>query len=332
MQYIDTPTFGAPDVMVMADGPEPSFRNNEVLIKVAAAGVNRPDVIQRQGNYPAPKDASPVLGLEVAGEVVEVGEDVISLKVGDKVCGLTNGGGYAEFVNVPARQCLPIPHGLSMIEAAALPETFFTVWSNVFDRARLKPGESFLIHGGTSGIGTTAIQLAKAMGATVYATAGSDEKCAACVDLGATKAINYHDEDFVEVLLAETANKGVNVILDMVGGDYLQKNLKLAATEGRIVNIAYLQSPVAKVNFLPIMLKRLTMTGSTLRPQSLDQKASIARNLKEHVWPKIKPAGSQEPGIKPVIAKVFPLAEVVAAHTLMESNAHIGKIVLDIDA
>ena len=327
MKFIDTPSFGEPDVMKLAEGERPNIAENEVLVSVAAAGVNRPDVIQRQGNYPAPKDASPILGLEVAGEVIETGSAVKNLKVGDKVCALTNGGGYAEYVNVPESQCLPIPDGLSMIEAAALPETFFTVWSNVFDRGQLKSGESFLIHGGTSGIGTTAIQLAKAMGAKVYATAGSAEKCKACEELGADYAVNYKELDFLPTIKDHNDGKGIDVILDMVGGDYIQKNLFLAATEGRIINIAYLQGPVNKVNFLPVMLKRLTLTGSTLRPQSLEAKAAIAEQLKSKVWPLLA-----NNTIKPVIAKTFPLDEVVEAHRLMESNAHIGKIILDLSA
>lgn len=325
MKYIDTPNFGAPDVMQVAEGERPGIQENEVLVKVAAAGVNRPDVIQRQGNYPAPKDASPILGLEVAGEVVEVGSVVTTLKQGDKICALTNGGGYAEYVNVPESQCLPVPEGYSMVEAAALPETFFTVWSNVFDRGQLKAGETFLIHGGTSGIGTTAIQLAKAMGAKVYATAGSDEKAKACEALGAELAVNYKEQDFLPTIKDHNDGKGIDVILDMVGGEYIQKNLFLAAIEGRIINIAYLQGPINKVNFLPVMLKRLTLTGSTLRPQSLDAKAAIAQQLKEKVWPLL-----ENKTIKPVIAKTFALEDVVEAHTLMESNAHIGKIILDL--
>lgn len=325
MRYIDTPNFGGPEVMQLAEGEKPTPKANEVLIKVSAAGVNRPDVIQRLGFYPAPKDASPILGLEVAGEIVELGEDVQNWQVGDKVCALTNGGGYAEYVNVPAGQCLPIPEGLSMIEAAALPETFFTVWTNVFDRAGLSAGESFLIHGGSSGIGTTAIQLAKARGATVYTTAGNDEKCKVCSELGADVAINYKENDFQEVLKEKTAGQGINVILDMVGGDYIEKNIQLAALEGRIVNIAYLQGSIASVNFMPIMLKRLNVTGSTLRPQSAEAKSQIAQDLLDEVWPLI-----ENKTIKPVIAQVFPLEQVSEAHALMESNAHIGKIILEI--
>ena len=325
MKYIDTPKFGGPEVLSLAEGQIPDLSANEILIQVAAAGVNRPDIIQRSGNYPAPKGASPILGLEVAGKVKAVGSEVSRWKVGDLVCALTNGGGYAEFVAVPEGQCLPIPDGLSMIEAAALPETAFTVWSNVFDRAELKAGESFLVHGGSSGIGTTAIQFAKVMGAKVFTTVGSLEKCNACLALGADMALNYHETDFLEALKEATNGKGLDVILDMVGGDYIQKNLKLAALEGRIINIAYLQSPVAKVNFLPVMLKRLTLSGSTLRPQSLAVKTQIAQKLLKHIWPYYA-----DKAIKPVIAEVFPLNKVSDAHRLMESNQHIGKIVLDL--
>ena len=325
MKYIDTPKFGGAEVLTLAEGLTPSFTENEILIQVAAAGVNRPDIIQRSGNYPAPKGASQILGLEVSGTVTAIGSQVSKWQVGDRVCALTNGGGYAEFVAVPEGQCLPIPEGLSMVEAAALPETAFTVWSNVFDRAQLKAGESFLVHGGASGIGTTAIQFAKAMGASVFTTVGNTEKCNTCRSLGAELAINYHETDFLDTLKEATDGKGVDVILDMVGGDYIQKNLKLAALEGRIINIAYLQGPVAKVNFLPVMLKRLTVSGSTLRPQSAEVKASIAQQLLQNIWPFYA-----NKSIKPVIAQVFPLEQVADAHRLMESNQHIGKIVLDL--
>ena len=325
MKFIDITDFGTADVLKIQEGSRPSAQPAEVLIKVIAAGVNRPDVIQRQGLYPAPAGASPILGLEVSGIIEALGEGVTQWQVGDKVCALTNGGAYAEYVIAPAAQCLPIPSGLSMIEAAALPETCFTVWSNLFDRVQLKAGETLLVHGGSSGIGTTAIQMAKAMGVRVFTTAGSDKKCQSCLNLGAEIAINYHDADFVEVIKGVTNKKGVDVILDMVGGDYIAKNFKIAALEGRIVNIAYLQGPVAKVNFLPVMLKRLTVTGSTLRPQSADTKAAIANNLKEFIWPLIE---SGE--IKPVIAQCFPLEQATEAHTLMESNKHIGKIVLTV--
>lgn len=331
MKFIDTPSFGGPEVMVTAQGEAPTIKAHEVLIQVQAAGVNRPDVIQRLGMYPAPKGASPILGLEVAGVIAEIGSAVTNWRVGDQVCALTNGGGYAEYVAVPAGQVLPIPSGLSMVEAASLPETHFTVWSNVFDRALLAQGERFLVHGGASGIGTTAIQMAKAIGAEVFATVGNAEKVAACEALGADLVINYKEQDFAEQIKQHTNDSGVNVILDMVGGEYIQKNLALAAPEGRIVNIAYLQGPKAKVNFLPIMLKRLTMTGSTLRPQSDTVKATIADNLRSKIWPLYeKNADSSPPFMKPVIAKVFSLDEVKQAHELMESNQHIGKIVLDL--
>ncbi len=325
MNFINITEFGAADVLTLQEGERPTLQADEVLIKVIAAGVNRPDVVQRQGLYPAPPGASLILGLEVSGVVEALGEGVTQWQVGDKVCALTNGGAYAEYVAAPASQCLSIPNGLSMIEAAALPETCFTVWSNLFDRAQLKAGETLLVHGGSSGIGTTAIQMAKAMGVRVFTTAGSAEKCQSCLKLGAEIAINYHDSDFVDVIKEATNKKGVDVILDMVGGDYIAKNFKIAALEGRIVNIAYLQGPVAKVNFLPVMLKRLTVTGSTLRPQSPDTKAAIANNLKEIIWPFIESGH-----IKPVIAQCFPLEQAADAHTLMESNKHIGKIVLTV--
>ncbi len=326
MHYIDIPVPGAPNALKLTEGDAPKAAAGEVLIQVAAAGVNRPDVIQRKGLYPPPPGASPIPGLEVAGTIAALGEGVTQWQLGDPVCALANGGGYAEMVNVPAAQCLPVPKGLSLLEAAALPETCFTVWTNVFDRAGLKEGETLLVQGGTSGIGTTAIQMAKALGARVFATAGSEAKCQACLDLGAEAAVNYRQQDFVETLLAATDGQGVDVILDMVGGDYIEKNLKLAAVDGRIVNIAYLQGSTVEVNLMPVMVKRLTMTGSTLRPRSAEVKADIARSLKAKVWPQIE-AGR----IKPVIAKVFPLAEVADAHRLMESSQHIGKILLSLD-
>ncbi|MFT6029213.1 MAG: NADPH2:quinone reductase [Oleiphilaceae bacterium] len=329
MKFIDTPEFGGPEVMTLTEGPHPVIKPNEVLVEVYAAGVNRPDVVQRQGLYPAPKGASAILGLEVSGVITEVGSQVFGWKVGDNICALTNGGGYAEYVAVPQGQLLPIPQGLSMLEAASLPETHFTVWANVFDRAGLKKGERFLVHGGASGIGTAAIQMAKALGAEVFTTVGKADKVKACHGLGADLVINYQEEDFLEVLKTHTEDKGIDVILDMVGGEYIQKNIKLAALEGRIVNIAYLQGPVTKVNFLPVMLKRLTLTGSTLRPQSDSVKAAIAENLKKIVWPFYE---GSSPKMKPVIAKAFPLEQVVEAHKLMESNQHIGKIILDLKA
>lgn len=323
MRFIDLPEHGGPEVMILSEGPRPAPGEGEVLIEVAAAGVNRPDIVQRMGFYPPPPGASPVMGLEVAGQVVEVGAGVTRWQVGDRVCGLANGGGYAEYCVVPAEQCLPIPDGLSMMEAAALPETFFTVWSNVFDRAQLQPGESLLVHGGSSGIGTTAIQLATHLGSRVFATAGSDEKCAACEQLGAEKAVNYKTQDFVEVLREATGGRGVDVILDMVGGDYVDRNIQLAARDGRIVNIAFLQGANVQVNMLPVMLKRLTLTGSTLRPRSAEEKAAIASALQERAWPLLATGK-----IRPQIAATFPLEQVAEAHKLMESSSHIGKIVL----
>ncbi len=323
MRYIDLPEFGDADVMCLAESQLPTAAPNEVLIRVAAAGINRPDVIQRQGFYPAPADASPVLGLEVAGEITAIGSAVRSWQVGDRVCALVNGGGYAEYAVAPASQCLPIPRGLDMLQAAALPETFFTVWSNVFQRCGLRSGETLLVHGGASGIGTTAIQLGRAFGARVFTTVGSDDKARACEQLGAELAINYRDEDFYPVLKERLGKRGIDVTLDIVGGDYIEKNIKLAAVEGRIVNIAYLQSSVAEVNFMPVMLKRLTLTGSTLRPQSESQKADIAQQLRERVWPLIETGE-----LAPVIAETYELAQVSDAHRLLESNQVVGKIVL----
>ena len=325
MKHITLKDYGEPEVLELAETDEPAPQKGEVLIKVAAAGINRPDVVQRQGGYPPPPGASPILGLEVSGEIASLGEGVTQWNMGDKVCALVNGGGYAEVVNVPESQCLPIPDGLSMVEAAALPEACFTVWSNVFDRARLQPGEIFLVHGGSSGIGTTAIQIAHVLGSTVYTTAGSDEKCNTCRTLGADLAINYKTEDFVEVIREKTDKKGVNVILDMVGGDYISKNIRIAAMDGRVVNIAYLNGAKAEVNFMPLMMKRLIVTGSTLRPQPADVKADIAKALLEKVWPHVA-AGK----IKPLIYEIFPLKDAAKAHRLMESSVHIGKIVLQV--
>lgn len=325
MNYIEIAEFGGPEVLKLEQGESPTAKAGEVLIKVIAAGVNRPDVVQRQGHYPAPSGASPILGLEVSGEVVALGEGVSQWAIGDRVCALANGGGYAEWVAVPARQCLPIPDGLTMIEAAALPETCFTVWSNVFDRCGLKAGDNFLVHGGASGIGTTAIQIASALGAKVYTTVGSVEKADVCKALGAKLAINYHDADFAEVLKDVVGKRGIDVTLDIVGGNYINRNIKVAAMDGRIVNIGFLQGAVAEVNFMLMMLKRLTLTGSTLRPQSDEVKAGIAESLEKMVWPLIS-AGK----VKPVIARTFPLIEACEAHKLMESNQHIGKIVLTI--
>ena len=327
MRYIDLPGFGAPDVMRLAEGPRPEPRPGEVVIEVAYAGVNRPDVSQRLGRYNPPPGASPVLGLEVAGTVAAAAGDVGDLKVGDPVCALTPGGGYAEFVATPAAHCLPVPAGLTLLEAAALPENFFTVWVNVFETCRLAAGETFLVHGGTSGIGLTAIQLAKAFGATVFTTAGSDEKTAFCKAIGADHAINYRTHDFVAEIQALAGKKGIDVILDMVGGEYIGKNLTLLATEGRLAFIAFLQGSKAEVDFARVMMKRQTLTGSTLRARSDAQKAAIAARLREKVWPLVAAKT-----VKPVIHKVYPLAEAAEAHRLMESSRHIGKIMLAVGA
>jgi putative PIG3 family NAD(P)H quinone oxidoreductase len=315
---------GGPDVLVPATRPVPVPAEGEVLIRVHAAGVNRPDVIQRQGLYPAPKGASDLPGLEVAGEIVALGGgDTGPLAVGDAVCALLAGGGYAEYATAPAPQVLPVPAGSDWVKAAAVPETFFTVWHNVFERAALQPGERFLVHGGTSGIGTTAIQLAKVFDATVFTTAGSDEKCAACRKLGADLAVNYTTTDYVEAIKAETGGKGVDVILDMVGGDYLPRNVALLAPDGRHVSIAFLARSTVEMNFMPVMLKRLTLTGSTLRPQPVAAKGRIAAALAARVWPLLE-AGT----VAPVIHTTLPLERAAEAHALMESSAHIGKIVL----
>lgn len=312
---------GGPDVLVPAEIETPVPGHGEILIRVAAAGVNRPDTIQRMGLYPPPPGAPATPGLEVAGEVVETGAGVTRWRVGDKVCALV-GGGYAEYCLAHESHALPVPKGFSMVEAAALPETFFTVWTNVFERGALKPGETFLIHGGTSGIGTTAIQLASIFGSTVIATAGSAEKCRACEKLGA-HAVNYREQDFVEEVKRLTGGRGADVILDMVGGDYIQRNIQAAATDGRIVSIAFLNGSTAEVNFMPVMLKRLTLTGSTLRPRSIEEKAALAAALEAKVWPLLD-AGR----VKPLIDKVFPLEQAADAHALMEKSSHIGKIVL----
>ncbi|NGO63464.1 zinc-binding dehydrogenase [Rhizobium daejeonense] len=324
MRYVDLPSFGAPEEMVIATGPLPTLRAGEILVRVEAAGVNRPDVAQRQGTYPPPKDASPILGLEVAGEVVALGDGVDEFSIGDKVCALANGGGYAEYCAVPAGQALPFPKGFDAVKAAALPETFFTVWANLFQMAGLTEGETVLIHGGTSGIGTTAIQLAKAFGAEVFATAGSVEKCQACLDLGAKRAINYREEDFVEVIKAETGRRGVDAILDMIGAAYFQKNLSSLAKDGCLSIIAFLGgSLVERVDLTPIMIKRLTVTGSTMRPRTAEEKRGIRDELVSDVWPLIE-AGK----VTPVIHSVLPFEQVAEAHRLMESSKHIGKIML----
>ena len=316
---------GGPDVLVPAEREVPGPAPGEVLVAVEAAGVNRPDVMQRQGLYPPPPGASDIPGLEIAGTVVAQGEGVDAPAAGARVCALVTGGGYAEYCTAPAPLCLPVPGGFDAAGAAALPETFFTVWTNVFDRARLAEGESILVHGGSSGIGTTAIQLAGAFGATVYATAGSKAKCDACLALGADAAIHYRDEDFVERIGALTGGRGVDVVLDMVAGDYVPRNLKCLATEGRLVIIAVQRGPkIGELNVLPIMLKRLTVTGSTLRPRTVEQKAAIARTLEAKVWPLLE-AGT----VKPIVHSRFPLSDAAGAHRLMESGAHVGKIILE---
>jgi NADPH2:quinone reductase len=323
MRVVEVPRPGGPEALVPGERPVPVPKPNEILVKVAAAGVNRPDILQRMGLYPVPPDASDLPGLEIAGEVAACGASVTMWKPGDQVCALVHGGGYAEYCVAPEVQALPLPKGLSMVEAAALPETFFTVWSNVYDRAHLAPGETLLVQGGSSGIGTTAIQLAAAMGNRVFATAGSDEKCAACVSLGAEKAFNYRTQDFLAEVKAATGGKGVNVILDMVGGDYVPKELKCLADDGRLVFIAFLRGPKTELDINELMRRRLTMTGSTLRPRPVAFKGAIAKSLREKVWPLIE-AGR----IKPVIYKTFPLAEAREAHKLMETSQHIGKLVL----
>jgi NADPH2:quinone reductase len=323
MRCVEISKPGGPEVLIPAERPTPAPKANEILVKVAAAGVNRPDVLQRLGRYPVPPGASDLPGLEIAGEVASCGPGVTLWKPGDKVCALVPGGGYAEYCTVPEVQALPVPKGLSPLEAASLPETCFTVWSNVYDRGRLAPGETLLVQGGSSGIGVTAIQMAKAMGNRVFATAGSDEKCAACVKLGAEKAINYRTQDFGAEVKAATEGKGVDVILDMVGGDYVPAELKCLADDGRLVFIAFLRGPKTELDINELMRRRLTMTGSTLRPRPVAFKGAIARSLREKIWPLIE-AGK----IKPVIYRTFPLAQASEAHKLMESSQHIGKIVL----
>jgi len=314
---------GPPEVLKLVQRPTPQPQVGEVLIEVAAAGINRPDCFQRAGFYPAPPGASDLPGLEVAGRVVALGEGASGVAVGDEVCALVPGGGYADYCTAPAALCLPIPKGFSAVEAAALPETLFTVWSNVFDRGALQPGESFLVQGGSSGIGTTAIQLVKAFGHPVYATAGSPEKCAACEALGADRAINYKTEDFVAVLKEVTGGRGVDVILDMVAGDYTPRELRALADDGRLVLIAFLGGAKSQVNMAEVMQRRLVITGSTLRPRSVAFKSAIAAQLRARVWPLLD-AGR----IKPVIHATFPMGEAAAAHALMESSAHVGKIIL----
>jgi len=328
MQFIAHGLGGAPDVMHLSEGPRPLLQPGQILIEVHYAGVNRPDVAQRMGRYPPPSDASPILGLEVAGRVVEVASDVTMWQVGDEVCALTAGGGYAQYCAAHASHCLPIPKGMTLLQAAALPENFFTVWANVFDRGRLKAGENFLVHGGSSGIGLTAIQLAKSFGARVFTTVGNALKAAACVAHGADKVILYKEQDFELDIQAAVGKQGVDVILDMVGGAYIAKNIRLLGLEGRLVQIAMLEgSKDPSFDLLPIMMKRLTVTGSTLRPRSVADKAAIANSLREKVWPLLTTGK-----VKPVIHETLPLAEAAKAHTLMETSEHIGKIMLAVKA
>ncbi len=314
---------GEPDVLVPAERSRPSPAAGEVLIKVAAAGVNRPDVMQRRGKYPPPPGASDIPGLEVAGTIEDCGAGVAGLQAGDAVCALVAGGGYAEYCVAPAPQCLPVPRGLDLVAAAAIPETFFTVWTNVFERGRLAPGESILVHGGSSGIGTTAIQLAHARGSRAFATAGSAEKCGACERLGAERAINYRETDFVRAVRDLTGGRGVDVILDMVGGEYFTRNIEALAVDGRLVEIATLRGATAEIMIPTIMQRRLTITGSTLRARPVADKGAIARAVHANVWPLIESGR-----VKPVIFRTFPLARAAAAHRLLESSQHIGKLVL----
>lgn len=327
MTAIEITAPGGPDVLKPTTRPVHQPGPGEVLIRVKAAGINRPDVLQRAGAYPPPPGASDLPGLEVAGEIAALGSDVTGLSVGDQVCALTPGGGYAEYVVTPAPQVLPVPKGFSLVEAAAVPETYFTVWSNVFDRGRLAEGETLLVHGGSSGIGTTAIQLAKAFGSRVFTTAGSADKCEACERLGADRAINYKTEDYGAVIKELTGKKGVDVVLDMVGGDYVQRDIDIMAPDGRRVSIAFLGGPKVTLNLTKVMVNRLTLTGSTLRPRPVAYKGQIAQALRERVWPLLETGK-----VKPLIFKTFPLAEAAAAHALMETSSHIGKIVLTLDS
>jgi NADPH2:quinone reductase len=314
---------GEPDVLMPVERPMPVPSAGEVLIRVAAAGVNRPDVFQRRGRYAPPPGASDIPGLEVSGVIESLGPDVSGWRTGEAVCALVTGGGYAEYCAAPAAQCLPVPRGMDVVTAGAIPETFFTVWTNVFERGRLAEGESLLVHGGSSGIGTTAIQLAKARGSRVFATAGSAEKCAACERLGAERAINYRDADFVAVARELTGGRGVDVILDMVGGDYFARNIEALAVEGRLVEIATLHGVKAEVNIQTVMARRLTVTGSTLRPRPIADKAAIADQLRRHVWPLLESGA-----VKPIVHATFPLRDAAAAHRMMESSVHVGKLLL----
>ncbi len=323
MRVIEINEPGGPEALTAGTRPVPQPQAGEVLVKVVAVGVNGPDIVQRKGFYPPPKGASDLLGLEIAGTIVAVGGDVKGWSVGDEVCALTNGGGYAEYCAVLGPHCLPMPKGLSMVEAAGIPETFFTVWSNVFMGAGLKEGQTFLVHGGAGGIGSTAIQLAKAFGAKVFTTDNPSERCEACKEMGADRVIDYKEEDFVEVIRSEA--KGADVILDIVGGDYIARNIKASAPDARIIQLAFNKGSKIEINLMPIMLKRLIYTGSTLRSRPDAFKTEIAGQLKEQVWPKIE-AGE----VKPYVYKTFPLEQAADAHRLMESATHVGKIILEI--
>ena len=325
MNYISHGVGGGPEVLVSAQTDQPAVKTGEVLIKVAFAGVNRPDCAQRSGRYPPPKGASPIMGLEVSGQIEALGEGVSGWSVGDRVCALCNGGGYAEYVAVPATQVLPIPQGMGLLQAAALPENYFTVWVNLFQRGHLKAGESLLVHGGSSGIGLTAIQLAKEFGASVFSTAGSDEKNQACLKAGADAAINYKLQDFVAETLHLTEGKGVDMVLDMVGGDYVERNLNALAVEGRLIQIAFLQGAKVHMDLTSLMVKRIAFTGSTLRPRSNEDKAQIAQALRDHVWPLLGQGKAL-----PIIYRVFDMDDAALAHGLMESSVHIGKIMLKV--
>jgi NADPH2:quinone reductase len=325
MSVVEIAAPGGPEQLRLGHRPVPQPGEGEVLVRVAAAGVNRPDVMQRQGRYPPPAGASDIPGLEIAGEIAALGPKVAGLSIGDEVTALLSGGGYAGYAIAAAPLCLPVPEGMSLVEAAAIPETFFTVWTNLFDRGRCKAGDTVLIHGGTSGIGTTAIQLAAAWGARVFATAGSDDKARACERLGAVRGINYRTEDFVEVMRAQTADKGVDVTLDIVAGGYVARNMEIAALEGRIVVISLQGGVRAEINVGVILTKRLTLTGSTLRSRTVAQKAEVAEAVRKNVWPLLA-AGR----VRPIIHATFPLAEAAEAHRLMETSNHIGKIVLTI--
>jgi putative PIG3 family NAD(P)H quinone oxidoreductase len=325
MRVVEISSFGGPDVLKIAERPTPVAGPGEVLIEVVAAGVNRPDVIQRYGKYPPPPGASDIPGLEVAGHIAGKGENVVQWQEGDAVCALVAGGGYAEYCVAPQAQCLRLPSRLTLVEAAGVPETFFTVWTNVFERGRLQAGETLLVHGGTSGIGTTAIQLAVAFGARVFATAGSDAKARACESLGAALGINYRSTDWVQAVREATDGRGVDIVLDIVGGDYVARNLEVLATEGRLVQIAFLKSSRVEIDLMQVMRRRLTITGSTLRPRSAEEKGAIARQLAEKVWPLFE-AGT----IRPVIHAEFPLERAADAHRMMEESQHVGKIVLTV--